>query len=97
LQQAGILDFTSFLRDWWPVIFILIGTIILMNRTSSSTITGWLFILVGAILILNQFIALDLANLILHAIFIFIVLMFIFSRQNKKKVHVDDDIQSFSL
>lgn len=97
LQLAGIIDFTSLLQDWWPLIFVVIGVIILLNRTYSSTVSGWLFILVGALLIFNQWTDMNLASFILPAILIFIGLVFIFSKQDKKDIHVDDDINSFTL
>mgnify|MGYP001402970784 FL=1 len=96
LQQAGFIDFSSLLKTWWPIIFILIGISALLERSYSSLLTGGFFMLIGALLILNQWTDFNLLTLILPLVLISIGLAIIFSRSNKK-VHVDDDIQSFSL
>lgn len=96
LQQAGFIDFSSLLKTWWPIIFILIGISALLERSYSSLLTGGFFMLIGALLILNQWTDFNLLTLILPLVLISIGLAIIFSRSNKK-IHVDDDIQSFSL
>src|SRR5690606_38453098 len=62
----------------------------------SSLLTGGFFMIIGALLILNQWTDFNLLTLILPLVLISIGLAIIFSRSNKK-VHVDDNIQSFSL
>lgn len=96
LQQAGFIDFSSLLKTWWPIIFILIGISALLERSYSSLLTGGFFMIIGALLILNQWTDFNLLTLILPLVLISIGLAIIFSRSNKK-VHVDDNIQSFSL
>lgn len=96
LQQLGMIEFTSLLKTWWPIIFILFGIAIFMERSLSAILTGLLFIIVGSILILNQWIDINLISLIFPLILIVIGLAFILSK-GQKKVHVNDDIESFCL
>ena len=97
LQQAGFIEFTSLIKSYWPVIFIIIGLLILFNRSASSKVTGWIFIVVGALLTLNQWYEFNFASLILPMILIIIGLMFIFSKMDTKKIDLDDDIESVSF
>lgn len=100
LQQANVLDFSTVISIWWPLILIIIGIIQLINRTQSAVVSGLLFILVGGLFLVNQWVDANLAAYIWPFLLIFIGLTFIFSRVNrdkKKPTHSDQAIHSFLL
>src|SRR5699024_2256632 len=80
LQQAGLIDFTTLLVDWWPVIFIIIGIIQIVNRTFSTPVSGIIFIFVGGILLANNWLDANVWAFIWPIIIVVIGLSFIFSR-----------------
>lgn len=86
LQEAGMINFTSLLADWWPFIFIIIGIIQLTNNTFSTPVSGIIFIVVGGILLANNWLDVNIWAFIWPGIIIVIGLTFIFSRPgfNKK-------------
>ncbi|MBO1002446.1 LiaI-LiaF-like domain-containing protein [Pseudogracilibacillus auburnensis] len=85
LQQAGILQFTTVLSTWWPLILIIIGIIQLLNRTQGSSISGFFFIIVGGLFLANQWFDVNIATYIWPIILIFIGFVFIFARVNQEK------------
>jgi len=98
LHQADIWDFSMILSNWWPLILIVIGIILLINRTYSSAVTGFLFLVIGGLLLVNEWIDINVAALIWPIIFIFVGLIVIFSRgQREKTIHTERDVNSFSL
>lgn len=80
LQQAGLVDFTTLLVDWWPVIFIVVGIIQIVNHTFSTPVSGIIFILVGGILLANNWLDVNVWIYIWPVILVAIGLAFIFSR-----------------
>jgi len=98
LHQADMWDFTSILSTWWPLILIVIGVILLINRNYSSAISGILFILVGGLFLINELVDINLAPYLWPLLFIFFGLVVIFSRVNREKpLHTNSDMNAFSL
>lgn len=98
MHQAEIIDFTHVLAAWWPLILIIIGVIQLINRTSSSSISGMMFILVGGLFLVNQLFDFNLTAYIWPIIIIFIGLVFMFTRvKYEAPPHTDRDLNNFLL
>jgi len=98
LQQTDVLDFSSVLFMWWPLILIIIGVIQLVNRSHSSVVSGLLFILIGGLFLMNQWVDDNLVAYLWPLILIFIGLTFIFSQVKREKPsHSNQSIQAFSL
>jgi len=91
LQQAGLIDFTTLLVDWWPVIFIVIGIIQIVNHTFSTPVSGIIFILVGGILLANNWLDVHIWAFIWPIILVAIGLTFIFSRPRFDKNINEED------
>src|SRR5699024_3640361 len=91
LQQAGLIDFTTLLVDWWPVIFIVIGIIQIVNHTFSTPVSGIIFILVGGILLANNWLDVNIWAFIWPIILVAIGLTFIFSRPRFDKNINEED------
>lgn len=98
LQQADLFQFTNFLVDWWPLIFIIIGFVQLLYHAQVSLFTGPLFIIIGAILLMNQWTDMSLFNFLWPIIIIYVGIIFIFF-QSKDHKSIDENhmLQSFSL
>lgn len=93
LQQTGLIDFTRVLVDWWPVIFIVIGIIQIVNHTFSTPVSGIIFILVGGILLANNWLDINIWAFIWPVILIGVGLTFIFSRPRfDKNINVEDKL-----
>lgn len=97
LHQVNVWDFTEILYNWWPLIFIVIGCVQLINFTHAR-LSGILFIFIGSLFLLNQWGDLDLTVYIWPLILIAVGIWIMFARSNVDKAsHVDDLIQTFSL
>lgn len=93
LQQAGLVDFTNLLVDWWPIIFIVIGIIQIVNHTFSTPVSGIIFILVGGILLANNWLDVNVWAFIWPIILVAIGLIFIFSRPRfDKNINEEDKL-----
>lgn len=98
LQQADIFPFTTFLGNWWPAIFVLVGIIQLLYRTQTSLFTGPLFLIIGVLLLVNQWADIHLFSYLWPLIIIYVGFIFIFFRA-KHDDSIDDSqiLQSLSL
>ncbi len=98
LQQADIFPFATFLGNWWPVIFVLVGVIQLLYRTQTSLFTGPLFLIIGVLLLVNQWADIHLLSYLWPLIIIYVGFIFIFFRA-KHDDSIDDSqkLQSLSL
>src|SRR5690625_1570626 len=98
LEQANLIQFTSLLSDWWPLIFIIVGVLQISYHAHMAVFTGPLFIIVGVILLLHQWTDLQLFSYLWPLIIIYVGFIFIFF-QAKHNKHIDekDKLQSFLL
>lgn len=98
LQQANVLDFSSVLSIWWPLILIIIGVVQLVSRTHTSSISGLLFILVGGLFLANQLVDVNLVTYLWPLILVFIGFVFLFSRSTREKtVDTNRDLNTIAI
>lgn len=98
MQQLGMINFAQVLSMWWPIALIIVGGIQLVSRTYSSVISGLLFLLIGAIFLVNNLVDINVTVYLWPLLFIFIGLVFLFSRVRRdKKANTDESVQIFSL
>lgn len=98
LQQAGVLPFTAIMGHWWPIIFIIVGTLQLIYHTQTSLFTGPIFIVIGALLLLNQWTNISLFNYIWPLILIYVGVVFIFFQTRQDKTLDESNVlRSFSF
>jgi len=98
LHQADIIDLSQLLSNWWPLILVIIGLILLINRKHSSAGSGLLLLLIGLLFLINQWLDFNLTDYIWPLIFIIIGLIIIFSRVNwERPSHMDTELKTFVL
>lgn len=96
LHETQVIDFPEVLSTWWPMILIIIGLIQIVNRTSSSMISGLLFLLVGISFLLNHLMDVNVTAYLLPLILIFIGMIMMFSRIKQEKTsHIKRDLNTF--
>lgn len=95
LHQMDVWNFPQILGDWWPVILIGIGLLII-DRT--SWVLSVILIIIGVVFLLERAADVNLGVFIGPIILIFIGLVIIFARGNRtKQIHKEQDINSFSF
>jgi predicted membrane protein len=98
LHQADIIDLGQLLSAWWPLVFIIIGIIQLINRTHSSAVSGLLFLLIGVFFFVNQWFDLNLFSYLWPLLFIFIGIIIIFTRVKRESgSHTGENLNTFVL
>jgi len=98
LHQADIINLSQLLSNWWPLLLIMIGGVLLINRKHSSVSSGLLLIFIGLLFLINQWVDVNLAPYIWPLIFIVIGLIIIFTRgKQKNTLHRDADLNTFAL
>lgn len=98
LHQAEIIDFLQVLAAWWPLLFIIIGLVQVLNRTHFSAASGIIFILIGFFFLLNQWFDINLLSYMWPLIFMFIGIVIIFTRMKHEKTpHTSDHLNTFLL
>lgn len=98
LHQADIIDSWQLLSAWWPLLFIIVGIIQLINRTNSSVISGFVFLLVGIFFFVNQWFDMNWIPYLWPLIFIFVGIVIIFTRvKHERTSHTGDSLNTFVL
>ena len=98
LHQADVIELGELLSTWWPLLFVIIGIIQLINRTHSSAGSGLLFILIGVFLLVNQWFDMNLITYLWPLIIIFIGIIIIFTRfKHEETAHSDNSLNTFVL
>lgn len=96
LHEVDIWNFYDILSLWWPVIFIIVGLIQLINFKYSRGI-GLIFITIGGLLLANQHFNIGIENF-WPVIMIAIGIMFLFSQFKFGRTrHTKDTVDLFSL
>lgn len=97
-QQLNIFGFSSFIAQWWPIIFILVGIVQLISNPRNNFLIGIIFILLGVIILGNQFIDINLFTILWPIFLILIGLTFIIKRGKIKPMTDSSDVlQNFTL
>lgn len=98
LDQLEVWNFGQIVSMWWPLIFIIIGIIHLINYKTSSPVLGILFLIIGGVILASKWTDVNLTAFIWPLIFIFIGLFVIFSRFKQHKVPDSEHyLKAFSL
>ncbi|MCG5103239.1 LiaF transmembrane domain-containing protein [Oceanobacillus alkalisoli] len=98
LHQAKIIDLSQLFSNWWPLLLMMIGMVLLISRKHSSASSGLLFLLIGLLFLMNRWFDLNLKAYILPLLFIIIGIVIIFTRiKREKNIHIADDLDTFVL
>lgn len=96
LHETDVWNFYGILSLWWPVVFIIVGFIQLINFSYSRGI-GLIFITVGSLLLANQFFDIGIENF-WPIIMIVVGLIFLFSQfRFGPSRHTEDTVNVLSL
>ncbi|HJQ77755.1 MAG TPA: DUF5668 domain-containing protein [Acidimicrobiia bacterium] len=96
LDNAGVLDATTVIGDWWPVLVILAGVFTFASNSRHWPVALTL-VIVGATMLLSTLGAADLGDVVIPVVVILIGIFILVGRGMGSTVDAGDRINSFNV